>query len=166
MPADFCHVCIIPATYSLGQKLFSLPESNVTSFDIGSPQQAVSSISVASEKLRKQWPIPNHHTVLLAILASLLLALGFVLAAPWLHLRNIPGPLWAAYTRFWLVKVLASGESAAKFVDVNKTYGKTSVFFVLIFFILEKTAILAFAYVLNMRHRATGSDWAKPSSNR
>jgi hypothetical protein len=39
-------------------------------------------------------------------------------------LSSIPGPRWAAWTRFWLVKTLASGESAAKFVEVNKLYGE------------------------------------------
>ena len=39
-------------------------------------------------------------------------------------LSAIPGPRWAAWTRFWIVKTLASGESASKFVEVNKRYGE------------------------------------------
>ncbi|KAL8781671.1 MAG: hypothetical protein Q9213_005888 [Squamulea squamosa] len=40
-----------------------------------------------------------------------------------LHLGHIRGPKSAAYTRFWMMKVLASGDSAAKYVQVNKKYG-------------------------------------------
>ncbi len=39
-------------------------------------------------------------------------------------LSNIPGPKWAARTRLWLVKTLASGESAERFVEINKKYGE------------------------------------------
>ena len=38
-------------------------------------------------------------------------------------LSNIPGPKWASWTRLWLVKVLASGDSAQKFLDINRQYG-------------------------------------------
>ena len=39
-------------------------------------------------------------------------------------LSRIPGPTWAAYTRLWLIKTLASGKSAQRFIDVNNEYGK------------------------------------------
>ena len=39
-------------------------------------------------------------------------------------LSSVPGPKWAAWTRLWIVKTLASGESAERFVKVNKNYGK------------------------------------------
>ncbi|TQV97454.1 benzoate 4-monooxygenase cytochrome P450 [Cordyceps javanica] len=39
------------------------------------------------------------------------------------HLGDFPGPCWAAYTRLWLCKALASGNSAQIFVDVNKAHG-------------------------------------------
>ncbi|KAH8669654.1 cytochrome P450 oxidoreductase [Tricladium varicosporioides] len=39
------------------------------------------------------------------------------------HLSNIPGPPWAAYTRLYLSKVLASGKSCRSFVNINKKYG-------------------------------------------
>ncbi|KAB2573396.1 Pisatin demethylase [Lasiodiplodia theobromae] len=39
------------------------------------------------------------------------------------HLNVFQGPSWAAYTRLWLCKTLASGSSAQIFVDVNKKYG-------------------------------------------
>ena len=38
-------------------------------------------------------------------------------------LALIPGPKWAAYTRFWLARTLASGKAADIFVDINKQYG-------------------------------------------
>ena len=41
-------------------------------------------------------------------------------------LSKIPGPKWASYTRFWLVKTLASGQSIERFIDVNKQNGKRS----------------------------------------
>lgn len=40
-------------------------------------------------------------------------------------LSSVPGPKWAAWTRFWIVKTLASGQSAEIFVGVNKRYGKS-----------------------------------------
>ena len=38
-------------------------------------------------------------------------------------LSTLPGPKWAAITRLWLVKTLASGKSCDIFVDVNRRYG-------------------------------------------
>ena len=40
-------------------------------------------------------------------------------------LAPIPGPKWASWTRIWLVKTLASGDSARIFSDINKEYGRT-----------------------------------------
>lgn len=39
------------------------------------------------------------------------------------HLAKIPGPFWAPYTRLWLSKTLASGDSARIWVDINQKYG-------------------------------------------
>ena len=41
-------------------------------------------------------------------------------------LWKIPGPRWAALSRLWLSKVLASGDSAKKLLEVNQQYGKAS----------------------------------------
>ncbi|EGX93310.1 benzoate 4-monooxygenase cytochrome P450, putative [Cordyceps militaris CM01] len=60
-------------------------------------------------------------TVLLALLALLLAARKLVTAH--CHLRDFPGPFWAAYTRLWLCRTLASGDSAQLLVGVNKTHG-------------------------------------------
>ncbi|KAF4811089.1 Cytochrome P450 monooxygenase lolP1 [Colletotrichum siamense] len=43
-----------------------------------------------------------------------------------IHLRDFSGPWWAAYSRFWLSKTLASTNSAQVFVDTNKKYGSIS----------------------------------------
>ena len=40
-------------------------------------------------------------------------------------LSHIPGPKWAAWTRLWIVKTLASGDSAGRFVKVNRRHGTT-----------------------------------------
>ncbi|KAF2770173.1 putative P450 monooxygenase [Teratosphaeria nubilosa] len=39
------------------------------------------------------------------------------------HLREFDGPWIAAYTRLWLCRLLASGDSARLLVDVNQKYG-------------------------------------------
>lgn len=45
------------------------------------------------------------------------------IATRYLHLSQFQGPPWAAFTRLWLCKTLASGESARRFVEVNQKYG-------------------------------------------
>ena len=40
-----------------------------------------------------------------------------------LHLRQIPGPWWAPYTRLWLSKTLASEDSPNRYIEVNEKYG-------------------------------------------
>lgn len=47
----------------------------------------------------------------------------------WTHLSTIPGPRWASYTRLWLCKTIASGDSAQVFVNVNKKQGLCAPFF-------------------------------------
>lgn len=64
----------------------------------------------------------------LALALTVLLALPLIFAARKLvtakcHLRDFPGPAWAAYTRLWLCQALATGDSAQIFVDVNKKHG-------------------------------------------
>ncbi|KAF2634891.1 cytochrome P450 oxidoreductase [Massarina eburnea CBS 473.64] len=58
-------------------------------------------------------------TIILCILAFI----TWTIYIRYFHLSRIPGPFWAAYTRLWLSKTLASGESAKVFVDINKRYG-------------------------------------------
>ncbi|KAI9676946.1 MAG: hypothetical protein M1817_006785 [Caeruleum heppii] len=57
------------------------------------------------------------------VLLSLIIS---VVNAVWIryrHLSQYPGPSWAAYTRLWISKTIASGDSAQRFVDINKRYG-------------------------------------------
>lgn len=63
-------------------------------------------------------------------------------------LSSIPGPGWAAWTRLWIVKTLASGESAQKFVEVNQHYG-------------ENLKLIPYFYA--QRGRETGTYRAQPS---
>ena len=72
----------------------------------------------------------NHLGLLLLYPTILLLSLSckFFFWIRFIYLRRptlapIPGPRWAAWTRFWIVKTLASGKSAEVFVEVNKHYG-------------------------------------------
>ncbi|KAJ4158647.1 uncharacterized protein LMH87_009163 [Akanthomyces muscarius] len=72
--------------------------------------------------------VKNTSDVKLALALTILLALPLILAARKLvtarcHLQDFPGPSWAAYTRLWLCKTIASGNSAQIFVDVNQKYG-------------------------------------------
>lgn len=45
-------------------------------------------------------------------------------ASSFLRLRHVPGPWWAAYSRSWLMRVLLSGDAAAKFEEVNRKHGR------------------------------------------
>lgn len=58
---------------------------------------------------------------LVAIVALFVISRKFVNAR--YHLQEFAGPWWAAYTRLWLSKTIASADSARIFVDVNKKYG-------------------------------------------
>ncbi|KAB8342828.1 hypothetical protein FH972_022426 [Carpinus fangiana] len=40
------------------------------------------------------------------------------------HLAHFRGPPWAPFSRFWISRTIASGDSAQIFVDVNKRYGR------------------------------------------
>lgn len=40
-----------------------------------------------------------------------------------IHLRSIPGPWWARYTRLWLFNALYSERCAEKYMQINKKYG-------------------------------------------
>ncbi|KAL2450600.1 Cytochrome P450 monooxygenase ABA1 [Exophiala dermatitidis] len=61
----------------------------------------------------------------LLVLSGILLVgnVLLVLRNRFCHLASIPGPWWAAYTRLWLCKTIASGDSARLFTEVNKKFG-------------------------------------------
>lgn len=73
---------------------------------------------------------PTWHSRALAysivLLLSLIAKLGFWVSFFWQRgSSHVPGPWLARWSRFWLIRVLASGDSAQKFAEVNKTYGKS-----------------------------------------
>lgn len=41
-------------------------------------------------------------------------------------LSTVPGPRWASWSRFWLLKAITSRNPAEKLINVNKTYGKVA----------------------------------------
>lgn len=74
----------------------------------------------AGAEVIARYPLP-----ILTIVIFSILALNFisVLRTRYFHLNTIPGPRFAAFTRLWLCKIIASGDSAKKFVDINKEFG-------------------------------------------
>ena len=56
-------------------------------------------------------------------LICILIAVSTHLVASVRRLRHIPGPWWAAWSRLWLVRALASGDAAGKYEEVNQKYG-------------------------------------------
>lgn len=79
-------------------------------------------VSVFTGTLREVYSRP----VQACIAIALLILIGGVLHAVLIrhvHLSEYPGPWWAAYTRLWLCKTIASGDSAKIFVDVNQKFG-------------------------------------------
>lgn len=91
-----------------------------------------------------------------------------------LRLRHIPGPQWAAYSRLWLMRVLASGDPAVKLEEVNRKYGRhpgsTSLRRRVQESKLVLSALLCKIYMygssLTSSGRSTGSDWSKSPSDR
>jgi hypothetical protein len=59
----------------------------------------------------------------IAFIAARLLYTRFV------HLRGIPGPYWAPFTRAWLLKTLASENAAHIYEKVNLEHGITVTIF-------------------------------------
>ena len=53
----------------------------------------------------------------------------------YVRLSHIPGPLWAAFSRLWLVKVVALGDAENEYVRVNRKYGSAMMFSILAFWL-------------------------------
>lgn len=60
---------------------------------------------------------------ILCVLAAVV-AISYVTS--FLRLRHIKGPRWAAHSRIWLARALASGEAQKVYEDVNAKYGESS----------------------------------------
>ena len=57
-----------------------------------------------------------------SVIAVIITTASFVLSIR--RLKHVPGPWWAAPSRAWLVRVLASGDAVEKFDEVSKEHGK------------------------------------------
>lgn len=57
------------------------------------------------------------------ITLALIITLVHAVVIRFRHLDEYQGPAWAAYTRLWLCKTIASGDSANAFVAINKRFG-------------------------------------------
>lgn len=44
-----------------------------------------------------------------------------------LHLRQIPGPWWARYTRLWLLRALCAEHSSDHYMRLNQQYGRCDI---------------------------------------
>lgn len=67
------------------------------------------------------WPIPV--VVVVGAIVLFLFATYSLVIRPRLHLKSIPGPWWAPYSRLWLFKTLASEDSPNRYIEVNDKYG-------------------------------------------
>ncbi|EZF33938.1 hypothetical protein H109_05523 [Trichophyton interdigitale MR816] len=61
--------------------------------------------------------------VSLAIISGIVIYAIRSSTARYLRLSAFHGPPWAAFTRLWLCKTIASGESATRFINANQQYG-------------------------------------------
>ena len=50
----------------------------------------------------------------------------YLCISSFLRLCHIPGPALAAWSRLWLARVVSSGDSANKYVQINRRYGMLS----------------------------------------
>ncbi|RDL36198.1 Cytochrome P450 oxidoreductase [Venustampulla echinocandica] len=83
-------------------------------------KSSLATVVAAGAEFVALYPLPLLAIVILSILTLNVIS---VLKTRYFHLNTIPGPSFAAFTRLWLCKVIASGDSAKKFVDINKEFG-------------------------------------------
>jgi hypothetical protein len=63
-------------------------------------------------------------TLTIAVVVSLSLYIAYVLAhATVSPLRNLPGPFWARYTRFWYLRQVIQGDFEKKNIELHAKYG-------------------------------------------
>ena len=65
------------------------------------------------------------HLLLSLVVLGLIFALVKCVYTRFLHLRQIPGPSLAAWSRWWLIRAYASQDSAYRLIDVNQRYGRS-----------------------------------------
>lgn len=93
-----------------------LSNSNIT------VQQEPIMLSTFRRTYQGLYPVPAQIWVYVIALC-LFIVINHAVFVRLTHLRQYKGPWWAAYTRLWLSKTIASGNSAKIFVDINKKYG-------------------------------------------
>ncbi|RAH69244.1 cytochrome P450 [Aspergillus aculeatinus CBS 121060] len=74
----------------------------------------------AVETLARDWQ-PWPLLLIIAVVGMLVSIVWMVRSA--YHLRKIPGPWWAPYTRLWLFRALYSERCAEVYLQVNRQYG-------------------------------------------
>ena len=94
-------------------------EIHSASPSLSEPQGFVNQVGQVKDAIR------GHPFQLIVTLVALLIGIivARAIANRYTHLAEYPGPSWAAYTRLWLSKTIASGDSARLFVDINKKHG-------------------------------------------
>jgi hypothetical protein len=90
-------------------------------------QRASSSTWKALSALIDNVHANNRPSVFVFVIYSVALASAVIvirkIATAHCHLRQFAGPRWAAYSRLWLCKTIASGNLSEILVDVNTQYG-------------------------------------------
>jgi hypothetical protein len=62
-------------------------------------------------------------TAVLAVVAVLLLAQSARVLLQWYRLSHVPGPFWAAFSKWWMVKQSLKGRQPMAIKDVTDKYG-------------------------------------------
>lgn len=73
-----------------------------------------------------------HIDLLILSIVSIISLAVFLYISSFLRLRHVPGPLWAAHSRLWLARLIAHGEAANRYVEINRKYGMPRLFPVII----------------------------------
>ncbi|KAF2196241.1 putative benzoate 4-monooxygenase cytochrome P450 [Delitschia confertaspora ATCC 74209] len=61
--------------------------------------------------------------ILIGVILVFMIVIAPLLTYRYLHLKTVPGPRWAPFTRLWLLRTLASEDSANIYKKVNQKYG-------------------------------------------
>jgi hypothetical protein len=66
----------------------------------------------------------NINTLAIGVVSASLLAYIVRLLLQWRRLSHVPGPFWAAFSKFWLVWQSLKGGQPISFKKANEKYGK------------------------------------------
>ena len=79
-------------------------------------------VSLSGSYFESSPGVPGIARLMIVLALSLAIVTSYV--SSFRRLNHIPGPRFAAFSRLWLVRVLGKGDSASKFVNVSKEYGR------------------------------------------